>query len=252
MMVGAVVLAGSPNNGLLQGCSSAAYEALIPIGSKVMVEYVCEALHASAHVEQVVVVGPAEQLADFLASRGVRTVPAGQTVLENVQIGMQALPAPGRVLVVTSDIPLLTGEAVDDFLAQCRDEAVDLYYPIVPRSAVENRFPGVRRTYVRLKEGVFTGGNLFLVNPGIFPRCLQKGEQLVAARKNPLQLARLVGLSFLIKFIIRRLSLQEAQTKVSQLLGIRGEAVISRYPEVGLDVDKPGDLELVAKVLHTV
>lgn len=248
-MVGAVVLAGSPNDGLLKECSSASYEALIPIGPRLMVEYVCDALQASAQVGPVAVVGPAEELAGVLASRGVRVAPAGKTVLENVQIGINALPAVKRVLVVTSDVPLLTGEAVDDFLAQCRDDTVDLYYPIVSRSTVEGRYAGVKRTYVSLKDGIFTGGNLFLVNPEIFPRCLPKGEQLVAARKNPLQLSRLVGLAFLIKFVTRRLSLQEAQTKVSRLLGIKGVAVISRYPEVGLDVDKPGDLELVTKIL---
>ncbi len=250
MVVDAVVLAGSPNDGLLKECSGAPYEALIPIGSKTMVEYVVDALLASEHVAQVVVVGPLEQLTKVLASRRVQVAPAGKTVLENVQIGIQALPAAARVLVVTSDIPLLTKEAVDDFLDQCRDQTVDLFYPIVSRSVLESRFAGVKRTYVAFKEGTFTGGNLFLVNPDIFPCCLEKGEQLVEARKNPLRLSRLVGFSFLLKFLTRRLSLKEAQAKVSKLLGIKGAAVVSRYPEIGFDVDKPGDLELAARVLH--
>lgn len=248
-MVNAVVLAGSPNNGLLKECSPVSYEALIPIGSRMMVEYVCSALLASAYVEEVVVVGPAEQLA-VLASPQVRLAPAGKTVLENVQIGLQAFPAARRVLVVTSDIPLITAGAIDDFLEQCRDQTVDLYYPVVSRGALESRYQNVRRTYVRLAEGVFTGGNLFLVKPEIFPRCLAKGEQLVAARKNPLRLARLVGLSFLIKFLTHRLSLTEAQEKVSRLLGIKGVAVISPFPEMGFDVDKPADLELAVKILQ--
>jgi len=248
-MVGAVVLAGSPNDGRLKECSPAAYEALIPINARPMVEYVCAALQASANVAEVVAVGPVEQLTDALGARGVRVAPAGKTILENVQIGIRALPAVKRVLVAASDIPLLTKEAVDDFLAHCCDETVDLYYPVVARDVVEGRFTGVKRTYVSLRDGTFTGGNLFLINPEILPRCLPKGEQLVAARKNPLQLSRLVGLTLMVKLITRRLTLREAQIKVSRLLGIKGAAVISRYPEVGVDVDKPGDLELVKKIL---
>jgi len=248
-MVGAVVLAGSPNNGSLQECGTAAYEALIPIGGKSMVEYVVEALSAAFLVNQIVVVGPREELLQAPALRGSTVVQAGATVLENIQLGIQSLAPTRRALAVTSDIPLLTPEAIDDFVARCDDENLDLYYPIVPRHVVEGCHAGARRTYVSVKEGVFTGGNLFLFNPDILPRCLAKGKQLVEARKNPLQLASMLGLSFLLKFMTRCLSLREAEEKFSELLGIKGMAVISRYPEVGLDVDKPEDLELVVKYL---
>jgi len=144
---------------------------------------------------------------------------------------------------------LITGEAIDDFVDRCGDETIDLYYPIVSRQVVEDRYAGARRTYVHLKEGVFTGGNVFLFNPGILSRCLVKGKQLVEARKNPLRLAGMVGLPFLLKFMTRNLSLREAEEKVSGLLDIKGLAVISRCPEIGLDVDKPEDLELVVKLL---
>ena len=250
-MTGAVVLAGSLNDGLLRECSPVSYEALIPIGSRMMVEYVCDALLASAYVEEVVVVGPEEQLSTIFSRGRIRVAPAGKTVLENVQIGIKALSANRRVLVVTSDIPLITAEAIDDFIKQGQDQTVDFYYPIVARSVVESRFPGVKRTYISLKEGIFTGGNLFLVNPDIFLYCLFKGEQLVKARKNPWQLARLVGIPFFVKFLAYRLSLKEAQAKVSKLLGIKGVAVISHYPEVGFDIDKPNDLELAMKILCT-
>ena len=248
-MPGAVVLAGSPNNGLLKGCSSAPYEALIPIGSKYMVEYVVDALLASPRIEEVVVVGPVAPLAQVFSSARVRVVLPGESVLENVQKGLAALAGSGRVLVAAADIPLLTRAAVEDFLYRCRDETVDLYYPVVDQRVIQNRYAGVKRTYVTFREGTFTGGNIFFVNPRIFPSCVPKGERLVEARKNPFLLSRLLGLSFFFKFLTGRLSLREVEEKVSRLLGIKGAAVISSYPEVGVDVDKPVDLELASQIL---
>ncbi|MGB9846020.1 MAG: nucleotidyltransferase family protein [Desulfotomaculales bacterium] len=249
-MPDAVVLAGSPNNGQLQVCSPAPYEALIPIGTRFMVEYVVDALLASPRIGKVVVVGPADPLAHVFSSSRVKIVPPGGKLLENFQRGLTALPGARRVLVAAADIPLLTREAVEDFLDRCRDGAVDLYYPVVDKKTVQSRYAGVKRTYVRLREGVFTGGNIFLVNPEIFSACVEKGERLVEARKNPLLLARLLGLAFFLKFLTGRLSLREVEAKVSGLLGINGAAVVSSFPEVGIDVDKPVDLQLACQVLQ--
>jgi len=158
---------------------------------------------------------------------------------------------PGRVLLSTSDIPLLTPQSIEDFINQCQDQEADLYYPIVAKEVVESRFANSPRTYVNLREGMFTGGNVFLLNPAIVEECIPRGEQIIKARKSPMKLCRLVGMMFLLKFLARSITLEEAQDKVSRLLGIRGRVVISGYPEVGVDVDKPSDLELITRTLGT-
>lgn len=250
-MAGAIVLAGSLNNGSLQTHSTVDYEALIPMGGKLMVEYVVKALNSASAVKKIAVVGPREKLLQAPALRGSILVQAGASILENIQLGIQNLGFTRKILVVTSDIPLITAGAIDDFILRCDDETVDLYYPIIPRRIIESHYASARRTYVSLKEGVFTGGNIFLFNSVILPGCLDKGEQLIEARKNPLRLASMLGLSFLLKFMTCSLSLQEVEEKFSDLLGIKGKAVISGYPEIGMDVDKPEDLELVVKLLDS-
>jgi len=247
-MVDAVVLAGSTNDGPLKECSPVRYEALIPIGPRSMVEYVLDALLEVREIDRVVVVGPPDELVGRL-KQGIAVADPGDDLLENVQRGIRLLPGTRRVLLVTSDIPLITPRAIEDFLEQCRDQSADLYYPVVPKEVVENRFRQVRRTYVSLQEGIFTGGNLFLLNPAVVSGCLPLARRLVRARKSPLQLCRLVGLPFLVRFLLHRITLREAESRVSSLLGIRGVVVVSHYPEVGVDVDKPADLDLVTKTL---
>lgn len=251
-MVDAVVLAGSGNDGPLKECSPVLYEALIPIGPKTMIEYVVEALLRARRIRRVLVVGPVAELSPLLAGERVSIVDSAGGIMENIEVGLNRFSDEKRVLLVTSDVPLLTPEAVDNFLELCGDMSGDFYYPVIPKQMVEKKFPSTRRTYVTLKEGVFTGGNLFLINPAVYKRCVENGQKIIALRKSPLGLCRLLGFLFVIKFLLRTLTLAEAEKKVSQLLGmIKGVVVVSEYPEVGVDVDKPGDLELVLKTMGT-
>lgn len=249
-MIGALVLAGSPNDGLLRSCSNASYEALINIRGKLMVEYVVEALRLCERVQQIAIVGPKDALEPFFKeSEREILVEHGESIIENVSRGLNSLSGNNKILLVTSDIPLITQQSIDNFLDLCSEEDADLYYPIVPREDVEKYYSGSMRTYVKLKEGVYTGGNIFLFKPAIVNECMPKGQKLVEARKSPLKLCRIVGFMFLIKFLMKNVSLKEAQRKVSRILGINGRVVISMYPEIGVDVDKPSDLIMVNEKL---
>jgi len=249
MKVEAVVLAGARNDGKLKGVSECEYEALIKVGDRPMVEYVTDALRRAESVERTVVVGPPELAATYDGVDGIEWVEFGSSMVENIQIGIERLKPKGHVLIVTSDIPLITAEAIDDFVNRCGRTKADIYYPIVRRETNESAFPGTKRTYVRLKDGVFTGGNLALLEPAIVPACRDMIEQAVAMRKKPLKLSRMLGLRFIVKLIFNQLSLAEIEDRVQRVLGFRGVGVESPYPEVGIDVDKPEDLALIERAL---
>lgn len=248
-MVDALVLAGSPNSGPLHECSPALYEALIDISGKAMVTYVVEALMFSKTINRIVVVGPRE-LTEVLPKEVLAVLTAGD-VLDNVTTGLQYLPDAKKVLMVTSDIPMLTSEAVENFLELCKEKIAELYYPIISKETVEKKYPQAKRTYVHLKEGRFTGGNLMLFEPSIIPGCMSKGRKLINARKHPLQLSHFLGIGFLLKFIFGQVRLVEAERRATGLLGIKGSVVISPYAEIGVDVDKPSDLALAFQQLKT-
>ena len=93
---------------------------------------------------------------------------------------------------------------------------------------------------------------MVLVSPTVLANSQSLMERVVSLRKKPWKLARLLGLTFVFKFFMQQLSLSELERRVSQLLGVRGVAIISPYPEIGTDVDKPSDLELAERVIGTV
>jgi hypothetical protein len=245
--VRAVVLAGGRNQGALKAVSPVAWEALIPIHGRPMVDYVIQALAGHPRIRHVRVVGP-----EAVARPGVEYIPPAPDLWDNIERGLADLADEEPVLIATADIPLLTTPIVDRFLNDVSAEAAarEVVYPVIPRPVAERRFPGVRRTYFRLKEGAFTGGNLFLVRPGAIRRARAYAQQLLAHRKKPWRLASDIGLGLLLRFLTRRLSLRDAERTAGRLLKIDGAAIICPDPEVGVDVDKPSDLALVTRLLE--
>ena len=242
--VDAVILAGGgeiePGTGV---------KGMLNIGSRMMEEYVIEALDKSKYIDQIVLVGP-EAMKENCMIQGLLFALPGNTILESFSNGLEALNgSQAWILACTGDIPFLTSEAVDDFIDQCREREADFYYPIIRRETAEERFPNAKRTYASLRDGTFTGGNLFLLRRGIVERCLSVAAEFIKYRKNPAALARLVGFGMLCKYFFGQLSIAEAERRVSQLVGARGSAVITSYAEIGVDVDKPSDLELAKELV---
>lgn len=245
--VNALVLAGRANDGVFAAVSDARNEALIQIGDRTMLDYVLAALHDASSIGRCVVVGTPEVAAALPA--GVEFVPAGDDVIANVELGAARLGDTGQILVVTSDVPFITGPIVDRLLAQCAAKPAELYYPVIPRAAAEAKFPGVQRTYVKLREGTVTGGNLFLVSPAVIRSKADLVRAFVAARKNPAKMASVIGPSFALRYALGTLSAGELEVKIGSMLGVKGAVIFTDDAEIGVDVDKLSDLELAQRVL---
>ena len=250
MKVDAVVLAGAPNRGQLQEARAEKWEAEIPIHGKPMVNYVIEALQSSSRIADIIVVAP-EEIKGLLSPQ-VRWLQSGESLAENVFRAMDALDKKNKVLFVTSDIPFIHAEAIDDFIDRCVELTGEIYYPLVSREANEQLYPETVRTYFTVKEGVFTGGNILLAQPQAVINSRWIIDEVVARRKKPWKLVQMLGFFFILKFITKQLTLGELERRASEILGHRGIAIISPYPELSTDVDKPSDLLLAETTIAAV
>ena len=248
----ALVLAAADNTGPLKDASTEAWEALIPIGGRPMIAYVVGALAKAGRVGRIICVGPPAvvQAAEAMAPGRVTGVQPADDLLGNLERGLAQAESP-YVLVVTSDIPLLKAHMVDDFVRRCEQdgEALDVWYAVVERGAGEQAYPGVRRTWVKLRDGTFTGGNLLVVVRDIVKRTRRLLGPTLEGRKNPMALARLLGPAAMVRFLAGQLSIADVERRVGAMLGVRGKAVMTPYVEIGIDVDKPDDLELARRFL---
>ncbi len=249
MIVNAVVMAGRANEGRLREVSDAPYEGLIDIAGRPMLDWVLRALRDCRRIGRIVVAGPEEALRGKIESDGISFVEPGGSMIENILRGMKELPEDQLMLAVSSDLPLLTGPVLDDFLDQCAERPADLYYPIIEKGVIEPKYPGVKRTYARLREGTFTGGNVLLVRPKLLREKYPRAEAFVEARKSPLKMAKVLGLGFVVRLLLNMLSLKELETVICRNFELSGAAIACRQAEIGIDVDKPSDYELVTRVL---
>jgi len=249
LAVDALVLAGALNKPPLSAVSGELLEALIPVAGRPMVQWVVDALRESNSVGRIAIVGPAEELRSRVAGEDLVFVNSSDTILNNVKRGLSAVRSSQKVLVVTADIPLLTGEAVDDFLRRCTDDSVQLYYSVVRKDAIDAAFDNITRTYVTIKDGTFTGGNILLLDSDVFDKYSDVIDRAISLRKKPLELGMLLGLRCIIKYFFRQLSIADIEERVYRVLGLKGKAIVSEYPGIGVDVDKPEDYVRVVDIL---
>lgn len=228
-------------------------KSLIKIAGKEMVRYVVEAIAGSSRIGRIFIVGLSpEDGVEFAVPVGY--VEAAGSMLDNIVVGIERVmevdPDVERVIVSSADIPLLTTEMVDYFIDTCLETDHDVYYTVVEKSVMEARFPGSRRSFVPLRGGSFAGGDINMAKVSAIHANLSLARQALEFRKNVWQQVRLLGFGTLIKFAFRRLTIADAERVASRALGCRGRAVVTPYPEMGMDVDKPHQLDMVRAILE--
>lgn len=213
--------------------------------------HVAQALARTAAVARVVAVGPVERLTSACGGLLAGAVPEHGTIMDNVVAALSALPGARHVLAVASDIPLVHPAALEEFLRGCEKEEADFYYGIVPQAVLEERYPGARKTFVRVVDGSFTGASVMLFNPAIVDRVRAFVERVLQARKKPWLLASLFGWATVMRLASGKLSIREMEARAQEVTGIVPRAVVVRHPELALDadVDRPENLAIIHREL---
>ena len=257
MQIDAVILAGGiPQPGeLLYTYTQGKPKAMLEMAGRSMLAWVLAALDGAATVRRVAVSGLDAPTAPMPCLKPLVYVPDRGSMMGNAQAGVKELaktgPVSRHVLIVSSDIPALTPQIVDWLVVTAEETDDEVYYSLIPREKMETRFPGSKRSYFYFKDGVFTGGDINLLSADLLLRGHAKAPALIEARKNIFKQAQLIGWDVLLRFALRRLTVDEAVRAASQRLTLKGRAVICPYAEAGMDVDKPGQFDLVRQDLET-
>jgi GTP:adenosylcobinamide-phosphate guanylyltransferase len=244
----AVVLAGGGADDALARSAGVASKALVPIAGAPMAAYVLSALRDSGVVERVVFVG-----ADHpgLLPLVDHVIPAGRRMVDSLALGLGAALAVAatstRLLLVTADIPWWSAEGVRRFVEEA--PVADLVYPVVSAETASAGFPNQRRTFVRLRDGRFTGGNAVLLTVAAVPPLLTVIDRAFSARKAPWRLASLVGGDVVWGLLRGSVGLAQLDARISQLLGLSGRVFVSDDAAIAADVDAPRQLDADARPL---
>ena len=227
-------------------------KAMIEICGKPMVQWVLDALGETDQLERVVVVGlPPET--DLTCKHPLILLPDHGDMLKNIMAGAKEVtrvdPQASHVLLASGDLPGLNGKMIEWFLEQVKDLNQDLYYTIIQRETMESQFPASKRTYIHLKDMQICGGDLHCFRLAAATDESPIWKRLIESRKNPFRQASIVGYDTLLFLMLRQLNLQDAVKAVTRRLDIQGRAVPSPFAEMGMDVDKPFQLEIIREYL---
>lgn len=225
-------------------------KALIELAGKPMLQWVLDALGGAETVERVQVIG-LDPGASLSCSKPLSFTPDQGSMLENIRVGalqiLEGNSAAGRVLSVAADVPAISAEMVDWVVRKASETDHELCYNVIPRDVMETRFPDSKRSFVRLKDVEVCGGDVNVFDTALVTGRRDLWERIVAARKNVFRQAALVGVDTLLLLLLRRLTLRQAEARASRSLKIRGRALTCPYAEIGMDVDKPIQLEILRK-----
>ena len=245
MRVDAVVLGGGDGSAI---DPQSRFKGLVRVSGKPMIEWVVDAMRQADLVSGVAAVVPSAEDLGPWADRVDKLVVSDGGFMDNVIAGIESFRVDRPVLVSTGDLPLLDGPALDDYIRASLASGADITYPVIRKSDILLQFPETERTFVRLKDGPVTGGNMMILNPALVSGARELGERLFAARKSPVGMARVLGVRFIVRLLTGRLEVHELEAKMGELLGGTGAAVFTRHASIGLDVDKPADVAFAERM----
>jgi molybdopterin-guanine dinucleotide biosynthesis protein A len=237
----AIVLAGGSASDALAVGGAVPSKALLPIGGEPMAVYVLAAVRECLDVDVTVLVGPQHVALDGWYDV---CVPGGTRLVDSVSLGLGAAIGAGaqEFLVITADVPWVDGPMLTRFLSGARAQELagaDLVYGVVERATAIAAFPGQERTYVKLKDGRFTGGNAVYLKRAAIGGLLPLIDDLYRARKNPFALAAMMGIDTLFALATGTASIAQLERRARRLLGVEARALISADAAIAADVDRP-------------
>jgi GTP:adenosylcobinamide-phosphate guanylyltransferase len=223
-------------------------KALLDIAGKPMIQWVLDALEGSQAVERIVVIGLPEssgigggKIADFIPNQG--------GMVDNIRAGVVRVldlnPQAHHVLLVSSDIPAITTEMVDWMIKTTMQTDEDVYYSVIERKVMEKRFPASKRSYTHLKDLEVCGGDMNMIRSSLITSNSELWERIINARKNVFKQAALIGFDTLILLLLRLITLESGVKMVTKRLKVTGRAIVCPYAEVGMDIDKPHQLDII-------
>ena len=251
--IDALVLAGrrSGETDPLAMIDDVAHKALLIAGGKPLIRRVCEALRASSRVERISIAAP-EDIRDAIASV-IADIPNWNFVdvqgspAKSVMSSIEKIPDGRALLVTTCDHALLTPAIIREFLDAARGGAAAA--ACVEKGNYQRKFPGSRRTFIRLRDLSFSGANLFWFDGTRARGLADFWRRLETKRKNPAAMAREIGVFSALSYAMGLMTKAGLERTIKNKTGVEVKLAPVSDATAAIDVDKPEDLALVREIL---
>ncbi len=229
----AVITAGGRVVGAFAAALGTTVKALAPFRGSTVLERTIAAARGAGMTRIALVGGPEVQAAcGSLVDRFIHEEESGAA---NQRLALRAWDEGEPLLYLTSDMPFLDARALLRFSANAPPDALCL--PLTEFADFERRFPDAPPFGITLAGRRVVNGGAFIIPAGAAGAVERLALRFFDARKNPLRMAGIAGTRLLVRFLARRLSVDDLESRAQHLLDIPARAVRGAPPELAYDID---------------
>lgn len=184
----------------------------------------------------------------------------GETLVESMSAGLRRFPSAPAVLVASADLPLITAEAVEDFLIASSNIQMDfdhnLYVSVVSRECYTGPYTRFTKPFNQFRNISVCHGNLFIADPELINNhaAVEHINRLYQGRKTAVTSALALGLETALAYLVgveclHLIKLRQMSEFASRHFGFGIVPVVIGHPEITIDVDEPEDYDFVRGLL---
>ncbi|BAV64499.1 nucleotidyltransferase family protein [Sphingobium cloacae] len=253
--VTAILLAGvRPIPDPLAQAAGVAAKPLVPVAGVPMIDYPARALVGHPAIARVLILTQSPRLyADNPATAWLAEHP--KIVFETSGFGIAAsllslmdradLPYP--LLMTTADHVLLDAAMLDRFIAQAT--GADIAVAMVERATLLARYPASRRTWLKFRDGWWSGANIFWFGSAKARPVIALWQDVEQDRKKGWKILTAFGPFALIGAALRMLTLRGGIARIGRRFGLVARLVAMDRAEACIDADKAEDVALIESIL---
>ena len=246
----AIVLAGQrPGPDRLATHFGEEYKALVRVDGEAMVTRVVRCLHATPDIARIIILSqvPEKLRAAVEAGGGATLIESGGGISSSIKAVAGTVEAPWPILVTTADHPLLDPAMISQFLVG--SAADDLAVAMVEKKVMFAVFPGAQRTWLKFRDGHWSGANLFALRTERVRKALDIWAEAEQDRKTAWKLFLHFGPWLAFRALTRTIGLADALRQAGTRFGLSIRLVPMDDPIAAIDVDKPSDHTQAEEIL---
>ncbi len=251
----ALLLAGSrPGSDPLAQAAGVAIKPLAPVAGEPMINHPARTLLSHPAVGRVLILTQTPEL--YAAEPATAWLARHPRVLFEKSAGgiastliglLDRADLPFPLLVTTADHVLLDRDMLDQFVTQAR--GADLAVAMVERATLLARYPASRRTWLKFRDGWWSGANLFWFGSGRVRPIVSLWQEVEQDRKKGWKILAAFGPLALIGALLRMSTLRGGVARIGRRFGLTARLVAMEKAEACIDADKVEDVTLIEQIL---
>jgi len=253
--VTAILLAGArPIPDPLAQAAGVPVKPLAPVGGEPMINRPARALLAHPAIGEVIVLTQradafaADPATAWLAAHPrVRFERGGQGIASSLLDLIETRARSFPLLLTTADHVLLDMAMLDQFVAEAA--GADVAVAMVERATLLARYPQSRRTWLKFRDGWWSGANIFWIGSAKARPVIALWQEVEQDRKKGWKILSAFGPVALAGALLRIVTLRGGMARIGRRFGLTARLVAMASPEACIDADKPADVTLIEAIL---